>query len=292
MKVPIGRADSPRAADRNLQPDLRRVMSAGRRLKMFRADHPQRMDGRIMRCSRIKPAVIAAAYALAALSGSSAYATIGTITTLVNFDVTNGMTPVSTLIADSSGNLYGTTELGGSSGAGTVFEVAAGTNALTTLATFTGSNGTAPYAGLVADGAGNLYGTTERGGANGDGTVFQITAGTNTLNTLASFSSTTGQNPYAQLTIDSAGNLFGTTKTGTGNYGSVFEVASGSQTITTITTLHNGAIDPEGGVIEDSAGNLFGSTVSGSGTNFGALYEVPVGTTGQIKLLGDFVQAT
>ena len=76
--------------------------------------------------------------------------------------------------------------------AGTVFELAQGSGTITTLASFNGTNGSAPYAGLVMDGSGNLYGTTYRGGISGDGTVFELAQGSGTITTLASFKQTDG----------------------------------------------------------------------------------------------------
>ena len=108
----------------------------------------------------------------------------------------NGANPFGGLVEDSSGNLFGTTALGGTSNDGTVFEVAAGSGTITTLASFNGTNGGSPYAGLVEDSSGNLFGTTTLGGANNDGTVFEIAAGSGTITTLASFNGTnTGQCP-------------------------------------------------------------------------------------------------
>ena len=78
---------------------------------------------------------------------------------------------------DSSGNLYGTTGQGGASGDGTVFELAKGSSTITTLASFNGSDGDNPRAGLIMDSSGNLYGTTRDGGANGYGTVFELAKG-------------------------------------------------------------------------------------------------------------------
>jgi uncharacterized repeat protein (TIGR03803 family) len=84
---------------------------------------------------------------------------------------------------------------------------------LTTLHSFTGGDGANPYSSLIADPAGNLYGTTNRGGAGcgwGCGTVFQLdTSGTVTV--LHSFNGSDGEAPYAGLTADAAGNLYGTT---------------------------------------------------------------------------------
>ena len=76
---------------------------------------------------------------------------------------------------DRLGNLYGTTQIGGTSGNGTVFKVEAHSGHETVLYSFSGgSDGALPYAGLVMDGPGNLYGTTQNGGTSGDGTVFQV----------------------------------------------------------------------------------------------------------------------
>ena len=148
------------------------------------------------------------------------------LSTLVTFNGANGAFPESVLIADASGNLYGTTRGGGANGDGTVFEVAASTHTLSTLVTFNGTNGNQPYASLIADASGNLYGTTGSGGANGDGTVFEIAAGTHTLTTLVTFNGTNGQQPYASLIADASGNLYGTSNTGgSNNDGTLFELS-------------------------------------------------------------------
>src|SRR5580700_10719924 len=108
---------------------------------------------------------------------------MATITTLVSFTGTNGASdtdgqlPVSGLIADTNGDLFGTTEDGGTSGDGTVFELVNngdGTYTPTILLSFddTGTEGATPAGGLIADSSGDLFGTTESGGGfSGDGTV-------------------------------------------------------------------------------------------------------------------------
>ena len=77
----------------------------------------------------------------------------------------------------------------------------------TTLVNFNGTDGAYPYGSLIADAAGNLYGTTIAGGANGDGTVFEIAKGSTTATSLVSFNFSNGANPYGSLISDSAGNL-------------------------------------------------------------------------------------
>jgi hypothetical protein len=136
--------------------------------------------------------------------------------------------------ADANGNFFGTAHRGGANDAGSVFEIAktAGGYASTptTLASFNGTNGAYPTAGLIADANGNLFGTTYGGGANGYGTVFEIvkTASgfANTPTTLVSFNGSNGAGPIAGLIADAKGDLFGTTAFGgAGGVGTVFEIA-------------------------------------------------------------------
>ncbi|HSZ56452.1 MAG TPA: choice-of-anchor tandem repeat GloVer-containing protein [Tepidisphaeraceae bacterium] len=202
------------------------------------------------------------------------------ITPLVSFNATNGANPVNygRLVVDNSGNLYGTTAGGGPNQAGTVFEVAALTHAVTTLASFDpATTGYLPYGGLSADGSGNLYGTTQFGGPGGGGIVFKID-GTHSISVLATFaenSSTSGRNAVSPPVIDSNGNLFGTTGgggTGGGN-GTIYEIDSATHTLTTVATFNgaNGVIPT--GLIADSRGILYGSARGGGPTNDGVIFE-------------------
>ncbi len=108
---------------------------------------------------------------------ATGYAT--TPTTLVSFNTTNGAFPIAGLLADAAGNLFGTTNIGGTNNAGTVFEVVKTANGYastpTTLVSFDTTSGANPFAGLIADSTGNLFGTTNGGGVNSKGTVFEIT---------------------------------------------------------------------------------------------------------------------
>jgi uncharacterized repeat protein (TIGR03803 family) len=204
----------------------------------------------------------------------------GTNTTLASFDGTSGANPTCGLVEDGSGNLFGTTNNGGANGLGVVFEVAAGTGTITALASFDGTNGATPFAGLVADSSGNLFGTAFFGGANNDGTVFELQARSSTITPLASFDGANGANPYGGLLDDSGGNLFGTAQTGGAtNNGTVFEVQAGSGTITHLASFNgpDGA-QPLAGLIEDNSGNLFGTTQSGGTVNAGAVFEVKAGS--------------
>src|SRR5208283_4617138 len=114
---------------------------------------------------------------------------------------------------------------------------------LTTLVAFNGTNGADPFGDLIVDAAGNLFGTTEEGGAYNAGTVFEIaktgSGYASTPNTLASFDGINGAYPGAGLTADAAGDFFGTTNQGgaPGNAGTVFELVNnggGSYTLATL----------------------------------------------------------
>jgi len=198
----------------------------------------------------------------------------GKVTLLHSFSGTpDGEDPYAGLLRDRAGNLYGTTMFGGTGGGfGTVFRLDAN-GKLTLLHSFAGTpDGVNPLAGLLRDGAGNLYGTTEYGGTNGGyGTVFKVNA-KGKLTLLHSFAGTPdGQNPYSRLIRDSTGNLYGTTfYGGTSGYGSVFKLDPAGK----LTILHSFNDSPDGahpiaGLILDKAGNLYGTTSDGGDLNCG-----------------------
>ena len=101
----------------------------------------------------------------------------GAITAMASFNIANGQYPRAAVILDSSGDLIGTTYGGGTNGDGAVFEIAQGSGSITTLVSFNATNGKNPYAGVVLDSAGDLFGTTATG-ANPNGTAFELTAAT------------------------------------------------------------------------------------------------------------------
>ena len=149
-----------------------------------------------------------------------------TISMLASFNQANGQFPYGGVTLDSAGNLYGTTSAANGSGYGEVFEIAKGTNAITSVATFNLSTGWQPYGGVNLDSSGDIFGTTYQGGSNDDGTVFEIAHGSNSITTLVSFAGLNGNGPQAGLVEDASGNLYGTTYYGgaRGN-GVVFKVS-------------------------------------------------------------------
>src|SRR6266852_5806774 len=225
----------------------------------------------------------------------------GNETVLHSFTGTNGdgANPAASLIMDSAGNLYGTTQFGGvtccssgyfvSPGCGTVFKLdPSGHETVLYSFTLTNGDGAQPVAGLIMDSAGNLYGTTPYGGVTsssclvfvtgppippGCGTVFKLDpSGHETL--LHSFTGTNGDGaqPVAGLIMDSAGNLYGTVAA---SAGTVFRLEpSGHETVLHSFTGSPDGEDPVAGVIMDSAGNLYGTTYGGGSAGDGTVFRL------------------
>jgi len=192
----------------------------------------------------------------------------GTETVLYTFTGgADGGYPVAALVRDEQGNLYGTTEVGGLYGQGTVFMLTP-TGTETVLYNFSGPDGAAPMGGLIRDAQGNFYGTTEVGGLYGQGTVFMLTP-TGTETVLYTFTGgADGGYPVAALVRDEQGNLYGTTDVGgnspcfpTGGCGTVFKVSpAGIETVLYAFTGGTDGQNPSGSLILDSQGNLYGTT--------------------------------
>jgi uncharacterized repeat protein (TIGR03803 family) len=207
-----------------------------------------------------------------------------TLNTLVSFNSTDGANPYGSLIADANGDLFGTSNKGGASGDGTVFELAwnGSSYTLNTLVSFNGTDGANPYGSLIADANGDLFGTTSSGGASGDGTVFELTpnGSSYTLNTLVSFSGTDGAFPTSSLIADANGDLFGITNQGGANgVGTVFELTpnGSSYTLNTLVSFSFSGTDgayPQGSLIVDANGDLFGTTVGGGASGDGTVFEI------------------
>jgi uncharacterized repeat protein (TIGR03803 family) len=239
----------------------------------------------------------------------SSFAGAATEKVLYSFgtNASDGMTPNGGLIFDKAGNLYGTTGYMPNSqcpDCGIVFELSPTSNGPwteTILYQFCSlancADGQSPRAGLIFDASGNLYGTTQYGGTNGDyGTVFELSppsapGGKWTETVLWAFDYTDGSEPSAKLTWDASGNLYGTTEGGGGGIGTVFELSPGSPSWThkllyTFCTHYpdcsDGAV-PMAGVTFDSAGNLYGTTSEGGtfgGGKWGVVYELAPASEG------------
>jgi uncharacterized repeat protein (TIGR03803 family) len=203
------------------------------------------------------------------------------------------------VVWDSSGNLYGTTQLGGkgiTGDSGTIFELRYANGQwkhrlLHSFQAFQG-DGEVPYAGLISDGAGNLYGTTSSGGTYtcsnaGCGTVFELrrdSRGRWKETILYNFKpGKNGNGPGAGLVLDPAGNLYGTTATG-----GVGSCAVGCGVVFRLTPQGNGnwvysvlhrftgkdGANPAAAVVLDGTGNLYGTTTQGGPNGFGVVFEI------------------
>ena len=212
----------------------------------------------------------------------------------------DGAQPLHNVILDSSGNLYGTTSFGGASNNGTVYQLVPSGSGWTEniLVSFSlsGSAGGVPYAGLLIDRSGNLYGATSANasgggpptGYGGGGTVFELTpsGGGWILKVLYNFPDL-GEGyhcgPYGNLVMDAAGNLYGITYSdGPYGYGSVFKLtpASGQWTYT---SLHDfcsagwpcadGGL-PSGDLTMDANGSFYGTTSLGGTNNDGVVWKI------------------
>jgi uncharacterized repeat protein (TIGR03803 family) len=216
----------------------------------------------------------------------------GTLTTLFTFNGLNndgGASPAAGLVQGTDGNFYGTTYSGGADqacnggGCGTVFKITPG-GTLTALHSFDGTDGSFPLTGLIQGTDGNLYGTTQYGGANSCtnfdgtvfscGTIFKITP-SGTLTTLHSFDGTDGDLPEGALVEGTDGNFYGTTSQGgadqacNGGCGTIFKITPGG-TFTTLQSFNypTDGVNPLAGLIQATDGNFYGTNSSG-GVNAG-----------------------
>jgi hypothetical protein len=197
--------------------------------------------------------------------------------------------PYAAPIFDKVGNLYGTTFHGGANGGGTVFQLKHVSSegwkerllySFCSAGPPSCNDGVAPYAGVVIDGSGNLYGTTTQGGGNtcGEttcGTIFKLEltrSGHWKHTVLYAFPNPAGGSfPTGGVVIDKAGNLYGATVAGgigacSGGCGVAYKLAPGANGKWKYTVLHrfNGADggQPLGGLIFDKKGNLYGTAYS------------------------------
>jgi uncharacterized repeat protein (TIGR03803 family) len=198
----------------------------------------------------------------------------GHYSVLYNFPGGANGGPEGNLTRDSAGNLYGTTA-GNTAGLGVVYRVDT-TGRETVLYTFAmGAGGYNPYGGMTLDVSGNLYGTTYQGGAANNGVVFKLdTAGHYSV--LHSFAGgADGAHPGSGLTMDSSGNLYGsTTQGGSGNDGVVYRIdPSGQETVLYTFTGSDGA-SPGSQPVRNLAGKLFGTTSAGGKNGGGVVFKL------------------
>lgn len=181
----------------------------------------------------------------------------------------DGGEPEAGMIMDRAGNLYGTLTIGGL-GYGMVFQLTPGEFGWTENVVYrftNGADGKTPYAGLVMDSAGNMYGATVAGGANNGGVIYELSPSGNGWNFHVLYSLAGYGGPQSALTMDAAGNLYGTTLTdGSNLLGNIFELSpgGGGWTYTDLYSFAHGdaGAEPIAGVTIAPDGTLYG--VSGT----------------------------
>lgn len=214
--------------------------------------------------------------------------TAGMLTTLVDFNGSNGALPLGGLIQASDGCFYGMTSQGGTSGHGTIFKMTAAGD-LTTLVHFNSSNGADPRGSLTLGSDGYFYGMTH-GGGNGHGTLFRMTP-SGTLVTLAVLTISTGTAPVGSLIQASDGAFYGmTSEGGTGGRGTIFRVTSSGQ-FTTLVNLDLGiGAEPYGDLIQGSDGHFYGVTSQGGDNGYGTIFRMT--SEGVMTTLAHFTSTT
>lgn len=223
----------------------------------------------------------------------------GTYTVLHEFSgQADGGFPVAAPIQASDGNLYGTTSFGNVDD-GTVYRYSPFTETFATIFSFSedGSQGAQIEAPLLQASDGNLYGTTEVGGTNNCGTVFELSISGALLYTYSFPCGPGGQYPYTPLIQASDGNLYGTTSYGghitsgeecKQGCGTIFKMSSGAvSTLYSFSGFPNDGANADSSLAEGTDGNLYGVTASGGAHALGTIYEIS--TSGQYQLVYSFV---
>ena len=198
----------------------------------------------------------------------------------------DGSNPYASLVRDSAGNLYGTTFTGGAHNAGTVFRLAPSGN-FSVLYTFAGGrSGANPYAGLIRDAKGNLYGTAETAGnvqacgQDGCGVVFRVDPSGRETVLHAFRGGVDGSRPMGGLVRDTEGNLYGTTVAGGSNgLGTIFRVSKAGKNTVLHAFVAEEEVEPSSALVRDAAENLYGTASDGGPSDAGTVFKLdPSGT--------------
>lgn len=198
--------------------------------------------------------------------------------------IPDGFEPQTPLVLDAKGNVYGATSFGGSSGGGTIFELSPSGDGWTETVLFNlGEDGaTIPIAGLAADAAGNLFGTTSLADESSGGAVFELSPsaeGDWSFTILHVFTGDgDGAEPYGTVILDPFGNLYGTTWLGGLDWGTVYEIARTSsgwnESVIYSFRAGNDGESPLGNLMLSPTGHLYGTTIAGGTAGQGTAFEL------------------
>jgi uncharacterized repeat protein (TIGR03803 family) len=196
------------------------------------------------------------------------------------------------LVQGTDGNFYSTTAAGGSNGGGSVFQLTP-TGVLTTLVSFSNTDGQYPLASLIQGSDGNFYGTTFEGGSSysypsdlGHGVIFKMTPA-GVLTALVSFAGSNGANPTSSLVQGSDGNFYGTTLNGGSNSdGTVFQMTPTGVLTTLVSFNGTNGTSPDTALVQGSDGNFYGTTLNGGSNSDGTVFQMT--PTGVLTTLVSF----
>ncbi len=237
----------------------------------------------------LKAIAVASGYVNSAVTSATftIHQQTATLTSLASFGgtSTSGTHPVAPLVQDENGKFYGTTMSGGAHGDGTIFEITT-EGVVTTVYSFgsKANDGSGPASGLIIGSNGNLYGTTRGGGANNQGTIFQLTP-SGILTTLHAFTGKDGALP-TNLIQASDGDFYGATSLGGAHdLGAVFRMTPAGL-LTTLFSFNgiDGSL-PTAPLVQGPDGNFYGAT-DGGGPGFTGQYYTGAGTLFRITPSG------
>ena len=212
----------------------------------------------------------------------------GTITTIYNFDPSQGSAPLAGLVLGTDGNFYGTTSQGGGLyNAGTVFQITPA-GVLTTLHTFQSTDGFGLQAALVEGTDGKFYGTTTYGGLYGQGTIFRISSA-GLFTTVHHFRYLSS--PVAALVEGRDGNFYGATAAGGPCCGVIFAISPDGL----LTSVHefdraDGA-HPEAALVLANDGKFYGTTPAGGASGYGTVFRLGAFNVGGFTTVHSFAYA-
>jgi uncharacterized repeat protein (TIGR03803 family) len=192
----------------------------------------------------------------------------------------DGNLPFAGVVMDASGNLFGTTGLGGQFGLGTAFTLKTDGSGFALLYTFLYSDGSDVESALLLDSSGFLYGTASSGGPSDSGAVFKLKTDGTSFSIIHDFHDTSSEGlaPIAGLLLDGSGFLYGTaTSGGSGQWGTVFKLktdGSGYAVLHSFPSAKSDGKNPNSSLVEDSAGFLYGTTLHGGPSDLGTVYKV------------------
>jgi len=201
-----------------------------------------------------------------------------------------GNSPNASLIEGTDGTLYGTTQTGGSAGSGTVFKVNKDGSGYSQLHSFAHSDGFNVSAPVIEGSDGSLYGTAQRGGSAGSGTIFKLSKYGVAFSVIYNFGAATGDAsyPHAPVVEGTDGALYGTTAGGgTGGVGTVFRLSKDGNDFSVIYSFSSGTADgnfPQAGLVRGKGSSFYGTTSGGGSDGMGTVFTLKPDGSGYAAL--------